>query len=109
MKMQVGDKNVKMFISVCEIGEAGNMTIFNADMNAIRALAKRENIEEHFIYNKKRGIGSKINRGRRIQVLVSNMGRKEEESWNVWKSLQALQWRRNRWICFRRANLHGNL
>ena len=44
------------------MGEAGNMTIFNADMNAIRALAKRENIEEHFIYNKKSGISSKINK-----------------------------------------------
>ena len=62
MKTQVGDKISKMLISVGKMGEAGNMTIFNADMNAIRALAQREKIEENFIYNKKSGISSRINK-----------------------------------------------
>ena len=38
------------------------MTIFNADMKAIRELASRDKIDEHFIYNKKSGISSKINK-----------------------------------------------
>ena len=59
---QVGDKISKMLISVGRTGEAGNMTVFNADMNALREIVKRDKIEEHFFYNKKSGITSKINK-----------------------------------------------
>ena len=51
-----------MFNSVGKIGETGNMTIFNADIDAIRALARRDKIDEHFIYNKKSGISSKTSK-----------------------------------------------
>lgn len=59
---QVGDKISRMLIAVGKTGEAGNMTIFNADMKAIRELASRDKINEHFIDNKKSGISSKINK-----------------------------------------------
>ena len=62
MKTQVGDKISKMLISVSKMGEAGNMIIFNADMSALRTLAQKGKIEENFIYNKKSGISSKINK-----------------------------------------------
>ena len=59
---QVGDKISKMLISVSRTGDAGNMTIFNADINSIRELAKRTSIDENFLYNKKAKLTSKINR-----------------------------------------------
>ena len=36
------------------------MTIFNCDMAAIREIARNQTIDEHFMYNKKSGISSKI-------------------------------------------------
>ena len=60
MTTQVGDSLTKMLISVGRTGEAGNMTIFNCDMAAIREIARKQTIDEHFMYNKKSGISSKI-------------------------------------------------
>ena len=60
MTTQVGDSLTNLLISVGRTGEAGNMTIFNCDLKAIRQIARQQSIEENFMYNKKSGISSKI-------------------------------------------------
>ena len=51
--MQVGDRVKRILLSTRRAGEAGNMTIFNADLDAIRELAKLSKVDENFIYSKK--------------------------------------------------------
>ena len=51
--MQVGDRVERILLSTRRAGEAGNMTIFNADLEAIREIAKMSQVDENFIYSKK--------------------------------------------------------
>ena len=51
--MQVGDRVKRILLSTRRAGEAGNMTIFNADLDAIREIAKQNSVDENFIYSKK--------------------------------------------------------
>ena len=51
--MQVGDRVKRILLSTRRAGEAGNMTIFNADLDAIKEIAKMSKVDENFIYSKK--------------------------------------------------------
>ena len=50
---QVGDKIQRMLIAVTRAVDAGNMVVFGADRQALRALADKKEVEGNYIMSKK--------------------------------------------------------
>ena len=85
---QIGDKCKDLLIAVSRMAEQGNMVIFNADMKALKELAKKDSIAKDVIVSNSTGLISEMTKKRGlytypIWVKRNKAGKKDDDKMEV--------------------------